>query len=72
MEPGREAERREGLSGQSAQVADKMLEYACLGSCVIREALVKPTQYQFMSLACDNPYFLEREGAKKTKYSLNF
>lgn len=30
MEPGREAERREGLSGQGAQVAGKMLECACL------------------------------------------
>lgn len=49
------AERREGLSGQSAQVAGKMPAYACLGSCVIREALIKPTQYQFMSLACDTP-----------------
>lgn len=52
---GHEAERREGLSGQSAQVAGKMLQYACLGSCVIRVALIKPTQYQFMSLACDTP-----------------
>lgn len=30
MEPGREAERREVLSGQGAQVAGKMLECACL------------------------------------------